>query len=173
MTNQSDSGIWIYAACLAAYNNGVLYGQWIDATQGVFAMQDAIAAMLAASPVPGAEERAIHDFEGFEGAPVDEWLGLDSVASLAEFIAEHGRLGGGLVGCLSCITEAREAIAERYVGCYASLADWAEELTEGQGDIPEHLAPYIDYERMARDLAISDVFTVETGLGEVHVFWSH
>lgn len=173
MTNQCDSEIRIYVACLAAYNNGHLHGRWIDATQGVFAMQGEIREMLAGSPVPGAEEWAIHDFEGFEDAPVDEWLDLDSVASLAEFIAEHGRLGGQLVAHYGCITEAREAIEERYAGCHRSLADFAEELTEQQGDVPEHLAAYIDYERMGRDLGISDVFAIETGLDEVHVFWSH
>ena len=38
--------------------------------------------------------------------------------------------------------------------------------------IPESLQYYIDYERMARDLEVHDVFTVELGFEEIHVFWS-
>ena len=54
------------------------------------------------------------------------------------------------------------------------MADYAEELTEQTGDIPEHLAYYIDYARMGRDMELNgDVYTIETGFDEVHVFWSH
>ncbi len=67
MTNVSDSTPRIYIACLAAYNNGHLHGAWIDADQDADQIRDAIAAMLARSPVEDAEEYAIHDYEGFEG----------------------------------------------------------------------------------------------------------
>lgn len=55
----------IYVACLAAYNNGHLHGAWIDAAQEPWAIYDAVRVMLAASPIAGAEEWAIHDYEGF------------------------------------------------------------------------------------------------------------
>lgn len=42
----------IYAACLAAYNNGRLHGAWIDASSDTDEMQNAINAMLRASPCP-------------------------------------------------------------------------------------------------------------------------
>jgi hypothetical protein len=45
------------------------------------------------SPVEGAEEFAIHDYEGFEGVSISEYAGIDSVARIAVFIAEHGKLG--------------------------------------------------------------------------------
>ena len=57
----------IYVACLAAYNNGCLHGRWIDATTPDEIRRE-VSAMLAASPEPGSEEHAIHDYEGFEGA---------------------------------------------------------------------------------------------------------
>jgi len=63
---------------------------------------------------------------------------------------------------------------QNYCGCYASLADYAEELTEETTQIPEHLALYIDYEKMGRDMELGgDVFTIETGYQEVHIFWNH
>ncbi|MDT9165744.1 antirestriction protein ArdA, partial [Escherichia coli] len=57
----------IYVACLAAYNNGILHGAWIDAAREPWAIYDDIRRMLRASPITDAEEWAIHDYEGFEG----------------------------------------------------------------------------------------------------------
>ena len=54
MTNLSGSNPRIYVACLAAYNNGYLYGAWIDADQDPDQIRDEIAAMLARSPIKGA-----------------------------------------------------------------------------------------------------------------------
>jgi antirestriction protein len=55
----------IYVACLAAYNNGHLHGQWIDATQDSDSLHEEVRKILAASPIKNAEEWAIHDNEGF------------------------------------------------------------------------------------------------------------
>ena len=72
------------------------------------------------------------------------------------------------------LEDARKALEENYNGCYSSLADYAEELTTETSEVSEHLALYIDYEKMGRDMELGgDVFTVETGYQEVHVFWSH
>ena len=60
-----------YPICLAAYNSGYLHGTWIAATTPDGIM-DAVRAMLAASPLPDAEEWAIHDHDGFEGAPLSD-----------------------------------------------------------------------------------------------------
>ena len=97
MTNLSHNNPRIYVACLAAYNNGYLHGAWIDADQGADEIRDEIAAMLARSPIKGAEEYAIHDYEGFEGVSIKEYAGIDTVARMGAFIAEHGALGAGLL----------------------------------------------------------------------------
>lgn len=165
--------IRIYVACLAAYNNGILHGCWIDAEQEPEEIRSGINAMLKASPIAGAEEYAIHDFEGFEGASLSEYQGIESVAELAAFIAEHGELGGKLVEYFGDLAEAREAIEDHYAGQYQSVADFAQELTEQSKEIPASLQYYIDWERMARDLEINDVLAIETGFGCVHVFWRH
>ena len=170
---QSQGDIQIYVACLAAYNNGILHGCWIDAQQDAYDIYADIREMLAASPIEDAEEWAIHDHEGFEGADVSEYLGIDEVAELAAFIGEHGEIGGKLVGHFGDLGEARKAIEDAYAGEYRSLADFAEEMTEETGQVPENLRFYIDYERMARDMEICDVFIIQTGFEQVHVFWSH
>lgn len=55
----------VYAACLAAYNNGILHGCWLDVTDDVDKLRAEVAAMLADSPESGAEEWVIHDYDGF------------------------------------------------------------------------------------------------------------
>ncbi|MBO6549315.1 MAG: antirestriction protein ArdA [Rhizobiales bacterium] len=168
-----DADIRIYVACLAAYNNSILHGVWIDATQSVDEIHKDIQAMLKASPIENAEEFAIHDYEGFEGVAISEYSGIEEVAELAEFIEEHGVLGGELIAHFNDLDYARETIEAHYHGEYSSLADFAQELTEETTQIPDNLAYYIDYEAMARDLEINDVLTIETSHNEVHIFWRH
>lgn len=49
----------IYVACLAAYNSGMLHGEWIDADQSADELHEGVQRMLKASSQPGAEEWAI------------------------------------------------------------------------------------------------------------------
>jgi antirestriction protein len=167
--------IQIYVACLAAYNNGYLHGQWIDLDQPLDDVWKAIRTMLKTSPIPDAEEWAIHDYEGFEGYDLGEYEGIENAHALAQFILEHGELGGLMLNHMSGdLTLAQSAIEDNYQGKYSSLADYAEELTTDTTEIPQHLAYYIDYEAMARDMQLNgDIFTLETGLEAVHVFWNH
>ncbi len=162
----------IYVACLAAYNNGILHGAWIDANREPWALWAEVSDMLARSPISGAEEYAIHDYEGFEGARIEEYSSLDHVAALAAFISEHGRLGGELLSYHGGdLEEARATIEDRYLGRYDSLADYARELTEQSVSIPEALQYYVDWQAMARDLELSgDVIAFELGCEEVHLF---
>ncbi|WP_137861573.1 MULTISPECIES: antirestriction protein ArdA [unclassified Sphingomonas] len=162
----------IYVACLAAYNSGILHGAWIDAAQEPWALWDAVQAVLAVSPVEGAEEWAIHDHEGFGGIRLSEHASLDRVVALASFIVEHGALGAALLDHYgSDVGEAREALRERYHGCHTSLADYVQELTEQATPIPSALRYYIDWQAMARDAELNgDLFTVQIAWGEVHVF---
>lgn len=172
MTNE-ESEIRIYVACLAAYNNGILHGRWIDATLGEDHMRDQIKVMLARSPMQFAEEYAIHDYEGFEGASVSEYAGIAEVAELAAFIDEYGSVAAALVEHFGDLDEAKETMKDRYAGAYSTVADFAQSLTEETTQIPESLQYYIDWERMGRDLAMCDILAIETGFEEVHIFWQH
>ncbi|QRZ12435.1 antirestriction protein ArdA [Paracoccus methylovorus] len=172
MTNVSHSTPRIYVACLAAYNSGYLHGAWIDADQDTDQIRDEIAAMLARSPVEDAEEYAIHDYEGFEGVSISEYAGIDSVARMAAFVAEHGALGAGLLEQFSAdMDQAESTLEDCYHGKFASLADYMEELTAESVTIPEALRYYVDWDAMARDAEMGgDLFTIGTAHGEVHVF---
>ena len=167
--------IRIYVADLAAYNNGKLHGVWIDATQDLDSIQDEVNTMLASSPEPDTEEYAIHDYEGFGGYGLGEYEGIERVHEIACFLEEHSDIGGELLSHFGgSLDDAQKVAEESYTGCYTSLADYAQELTEQTSEIPKHLEFYIDYDKMGRDMEMSgDVFTIETAHDEVHVFWSH
>ncbi len=171
-----SDAIKIYVADLAAYNNGVLHGVWIDATEELDTIQDQINEMLKASPVKEeAEEYAVHDHEGFGSYRVSEFSGIEELHEIACFIEEYPEIGSEVLAHFGDdLDDARKAIEENYSGCYSSLADYAQELTESTSEIPKHLEFYIDYERMGRDMEMSgDIFTIETAHDQVHVFWSH
>lgn len=162
----------IYVACLAAYNCGVLHGAWIKVEDDLEAVLGAVAAMLAGSPEPDAEEYAIHDFEGFGGVEIGESTPMAKVVEIAAFLRERGELGALVLDHVNGdLSEAEGLIEDGYRGRYSSLADYLQELTEESAQIPEALRLYIDYEAMARDAEISgDVFTIAADGGEVHVF---
>tara|TARA_R110000851_G_scaffold58590_2_gene135937 strand:- start:355 stop:921 length:567 start_codon:yes stop_codon:yes gene_type:complete len=163
----------IYVACLAAYNNGRLHGAWIDATEPDEVMER-VRAMLAASPEPDAEEWAIHDYEGFEGARLSEYASFETVCALAAFIGEHGALGAKLYREFGDDLAQAEAAFEDYAGEYRSAADFAEEVTRDSGtEIPAALDYYIDWQALARDMAMNgEIMVFQTGFDEVHIFWS-
>lgn len=163
----------IYVACLAAYNNGCLHGRWIDATNPNEIMEQ-VRAMLAASPQPDAEEWAIHDYEGFEGANLSEYASFEMACELAGFIEEHGALGGKVLNYFGDdLAEARAAF-EDYAGEYSSAADFAEQLHVDIGTpIPENLRYYMDWQALVRDMELNgEIMVFQTGFDEVHVFWT-
>lgn len=161
----------IYVACLAAYNNGILHGEWIEA-QEAWSMWEATRKMLAKSPIPHAEEWAIHDYEGFGSVRIEEYTSFDRVAELAAFIAEHGGLGAELLDHFcGDLDEARETMTDRHLGEFSSLADYMQDLTEETTAIPASLRYYIDWQAMARDCELNgDLFTIQTAHDAVHVF---
>ena len=162
--------IRVYVACLASYNNGVLHGAWIDATQGEEGIWRDVSQMLLKSPAEFAEEWSIHDYEGFGDIHLSEYASFETVAEYADFIETHGEVGSKLVAYFGNIEDAEYALQDHYAGEYDRLEDYDEELTEETTQIPENLRYYIDYEKMARDLAINDVMTIEVG-HSIHVFW--
>ena len=168
-----NKDIRIVIADLAAYNAGKLHGVWIDATDELDDIQNQINSMLEQSPVADAEAYAIHDHEGFNGYRLEEYEGIEAIHEMACFIKDYPKIGGELLNYSSDIDEARRTVEENYCGCYKTLADYAEEFTEESIHIPEGLAFYIDYEKMGRDMELSgDIWTIETGFEEVHIFWN-
>ncbi len=160
----------IYVACLAAYNNGILHGTWIEAAQDKEAIQAEIKAMLAQSPIAGAEEWAIHDYEGFCGLRLSEYEDMVKVAEMAALIEEHGQAWARYADHVGIAHATAEWFKEAFHGEWDSEEAFAEDLAEETMSIPEHLQGYIDYEKMARDLLINEYYSAEGENGKIYVF---
>ena len=161
----------IYVACLASYNNGILHGEWIDLDQDIDVIWAEIRKMLSNSPEPDAEEWAIHDYEGFGNLQISEYEGIERVHAYAEFILENEETGKLLLSeYCGDLNEARRMM-DNFLGCYSSVASYAQEFTEETTEIPESLQYYIDYEAMARDMQLNgDIIAIDNSPGEVLVF---
>ena len=161
----------IYVACLAAYNNGILHGQWIDANQSEGDLSKAVAEILAKSPIEEvAEEWAIHDYEDFGEIQIGEYESLKSISELAEFVIEHGELGAMVYEYYEHLEDAIEKLEDNYYGAYEDKAEFARTFTEETQEIPDNLAFYIDYEKMARDFEYSGDINCFYLNGEYHIF---
>jgi antirestriction protein len=170
----------IYVASLSDYNDGRLHGAWIEASADVEELEAGVLSMLAASPTPGAEEWAIHDYENFGPLQLNEYESLSTIASLSAGIDEHGPAfvhWAALVGTADA--ETLERFEDTYLGHADSIEAYAEELLDDLGvfrqldDVfPEQLQAYVrfDVEGFARDLELSgDVITSEADDG-IYVF---
>ena len=169
----SDQRIWI--GCLASYNAGTLYGEWVDlnAPLSENEIQAEIDRILRESPEPEAEEWAIMDYEGFGDFDLGENPDLEDLATLVNGIDKHGEIFADYCEHIGKVDA--DAFDEAYQGECRDLGEWAEELAESAGwinKVPGHLRPYIDFDSMGRDAELSgDIFTIERG-GTVYVFWN-
>ena len=162
----------IWVACLASYNAGKLWGEWIDATQDPDDIRAEIDAMLEGSPEPGAEEFAIFDYQNFGKAKIDEYEPIAEVHAKATLIEEYPEYGAELIAYCDDVEEARDKAENDYSGSYERLGDWAAEQHE-TSDIPEDVEPFVDWDRMAQDAKeCGYILTVQSG-GRVHVFHGH
>jgi antirestriction protein len=169
----------IYVADLASHNQGIQHGLWIDADQEAEGLQADIEALLASSPTTGAEEYAIHDYDGFAGFEISEHEDLAVVSRVAQGIARHGDAFAAYVQIVG--TDDRDLLdrfEDFYVGSYNNPEAWAREVgadLEWGRHLDEvvdpMLRPYlvIDYARFARDQRQN--WDVLEGIdGRTHVF---
>lgn len=163
----------IYVACLAAYNNGLLHGEWIYADQSADELHEAVARMLASSPQPGGEEWAIHDYEGFGSLRLGEYESLERVAAIAAGIVAHGDAFSAWLSYdeLQDATD-MQAFEDAYRGEWDSLRAYAEDYAESTGmyDAAEKSGSQyvvVDIDMLTRDLDI-ELYTVE---GDHHTIY--
>jgi len=193
--NATDT-VRIYVASLSDYNNGVLHGVWIDATQEADGIHEEVQAMLLGSKHPNvqvecpdcdgmadedckrcegtgevasAEEWAIHDYEGFHGVKIEESEDFETVSEIAQAIEEHGE---AFAAFMQYDDFDVERFQEAYCGKYDTEQDYAEELFDEiyLPEVPESVRYYIDYEKFSRDLFISDYYSIDAEDGGVFIF---
>lgn len=170
----------IYVACLASYNAGTLYGKWIDANQTTEEIHADISAMLRGSPEAGAEEWAVHDFEGFGEISLSEWPEISRVSKIASLIEDHGDAFPlwytSQDGQNVDVEELEEKFLEQWQGAHDSKEAFADYLLDSTGqlsELPEFARRYFNFESYARDLELSGDYSFVRANGQVYAFSSH
>ena len=137
----------IYVAALGAYNAGRGHGAWIDADLGEDAIWEGIQEVLASSPIPGEEEWAIHDYEGFGGYKLGEWTSPETIAAISDLMDERGELPVSYALDMGHeVDQVEEYLDDAYrgaVGFGNDEYDWAWDYLEDTGQmegLPEWLS---------------------------------
>jgi hypothetical protein len=152
-----------WVGCLGCYNNGALNGLWVD---GVDAADTDGAGLSEAGKCLkcGADEFNVFDHEGYGELIGGECSPLEAakVAAAIEQIEDGGhdieRVMTYAANCSLSLEEYDEwrVEYEDAILPYESALEYAEALIEqgALGEIPEHLAAYIDTDKLAHDLQI-------------------
>lgn len=149
----------IYVACLAAYNNGILHGEWIEANSDVDELQKGVDKVLQSSPAPDAEEYAIHDYDDFPN--LGEYPGLERIAEVTELIESSDfdvDTVKAVIDYADDIEGAQKMLDDNH-GVHDSFQEYADELADemiaAQTDCKhtrQFFYNYFDYEKYARDI---------------------
>lgn len=149
----------VYIACLASYNAGILHGKWADAIDADD-LRASIDDVLKTSPTEGAEEYAIHDYDGIpstfgECPDLDELCRFGALLDSGDVDAEAWAIFWES-DSFDSVDEAYDAYQESYIG-EQDLVDYAEELFDelyGHTEAYKMMHHYIDYAKFARELEI-------------------
>jgi antirestriction protein len=177
MVETGTPRVWV--GCLACYNAGALIGEWFDATDAPCEMEAFGQAVVHPAGMAH-EELWVFDHEGFHGllsgecSPMEAQRIAEALARVDEpaaFAAWFVDTYGSGIACPD--DEALDAFTDAYCGEYASETDFAQELAEELGTVPTNYswpASYIDWERAARDLFMSDYASSDTADYGVYVW---
>lgn len=168
MTNTDDT-LRAWVGCLACYNAGTLRGEWVDATD---------AGTFVPCTIPGHDEWWCMDLDNF---PHD--FGECSPATAQEFAENVEKVTrethaprGAVYAYLDYIgTGDLDGFSDAYQGEYESETAYAQEFAESIGAIQTDYAwpaSYIDWDRAARDLFASDMWSAPAPWGCVYVFFT-
>lgn len=157
----------VYVACLGCYNAGNLHGDWFDADE---CLPDAAVEYFTegASNTAGetrcskcnAEEFVVHDTEDFGPYNLGE-VSLPEASKVGVFLLVHGVVGAIALSHAGGDMDQARRYVDEYAGSASSLSEWAEDLHEADlHNIPNILACYIDWERVADEYMMDGYFSV-------------
>lgn len=159
----------IYVGTYAKYNNGTIFGEWLNA-EDYSDKQEFAEACKKLHKDESNPELMFQDYEGFPSVFYGEsnidsrlwdYLGLDELGrEIVEVWLTENTLDR---------YEDLQSIVDSFTGRYSSWEAYAGEMTESLGDVPEHLAGYIDFDKMGEDMRICSNGYVEFE-GEVWLF---
>jgi antirestriction protein len=185
-TTHTEPAAWI--GCLSCYNAGTLRGKWITARQAAdeTASGELITYAGQAEPatypsgttyarcvVCGGDEFDVFDTQHLNAIrpsvasfyrDAEQLADLDDAGTLEQITALAAWLGS------ASLADLIEYNDDNYGGQWSSWQDFADNYADDfiTGDMPNHLAPYFDYEKYARDLAHDYYYDDATG----HVWYS-
>jgi antirestriction protein len=170
----------IYVASLSDYNAGRLHGAWLDADADVEDLGQAIGSMLATSAELGAEEYAIHDYEGFGPLRIGEYESIGRIAAVAKGIVNHGLAFAHWAALAGTEDDTLSNFGDAFLGHFESRSAYAESLVDDLGwlkeleeSVPAAMEPYVhlDVDGFARDLELGgDITTSDAEKGGIYVF---
>jgi antirestriction protein len=169
----------IYVASLSDYNNGRLHGCWLDATKGVEHLQAGISEMLSVSLMPGAEEYAVHNYDGFAGLRLGEHESLGTIAAMAQAIKTYGPAFAAWAQSVGIGEASEHDFRSQFLGSWASLDAFGREFARDLGletyldAVPARLRRYVhvNTKALVSDMLLNgEIDTLEEGVGVVHVF---
>lgn len=144
----------LYVGTYAKYNNGSIFGAWLDLTN----YPDAEAFYKACAELHADEhdpEFMFQDFENFPESLYSENGNIDALYEYIDFL-KSTHLSIEVVEAGIELGIPLDKIEEAYYGQFDSDADLAYEYVENTGllqGVPETIANYFDYEAFGLDLA--------------------
>ena len=167
-----DENPSVYCGTYGKYNDGNLYGQWIDLT--TFDSYDDFADYCRALHADEEDpELMFQDYENFPREFYDECLSRKDFDRIREYIElyEDNKDKEAVDAWLSiCSPSDMGSFSDAYQGKWDSEEDFAEYIfnecyCDSLRHMPDNIRNYIDYKAFARDIFICD-YTFEDG----HVF---
>ena len=159
----------IYVGTYAKYNNGSIFGEWLNA-EDYSDKEEFTEACKELHKDESDPELMFQDYEEFpkefyNESSIDsrlwDWIALDdNEREIVEAWLSENSLGK---------QEDLQSIVDSYSGQYDSWEDYAWETTNGCYTIPKHLEYYIDYDKMGRDMQIESSGYVEYN-GKIWLF---
>lgn len=122
--------------------------------------------IMRSKPYSSSKEWAIHDFEGLPKS-LGENPDITTLVEIVALIEEHGEVVELLFDHGYDLKDVGAAIYNGF-SCARSLKEYAEESFHEIFNVPDEIAPYIDYDAYARDLEI-EMLVLEGSKG-VYIF---
>jgi antirestriction protein len=174
-----DRSPMIYVVSLEDYRRGWPNGWWIEADQDPDELEAAIDRVLADSPVPGAHNWEVHDWEGFGELDPSSFASVAELSAVSLGIAEHGHPFAAYISLYGSDAETCNRFERSYLGRWHSAIDYAKHFAEelgwrGQLDgVPECLRDFVtlDWVRLAAYLE-GEIDVVPAPNGMVYLFGS-
>jgi len=147
--------VWI--GCLAAYNSGRLYGEWVEIPDDAEDLREEIQRVLKGSPEPMAEEWAFMDYEYVPSA-FGENPDLEELCEYARLYNEHGEAITAFIEIYGVDNLSEQSFEDSYRGSWDSWEEFAnteaDEMLEQYSNEPNSfLTRYFDYDKWSRDLS--------------------